>query len=81
MAGETTTLVPVPAALLPQPLAYHCHVAPVPRLPPLTVSVVLLPEQIADAEGLAEDGAVETALTLTVTLEQRLVLQEPTAFT
>jgi hypothetical protein len=81
MAGDTTMLVPVPAALAPQPLAYHCQVPPVPRLPPLTVSVLLFPEQMAPADGLAEAGAVDTAFTLTVMLEQTVVLQEPTAFT
>lgn len=81
MAGETTRLVPVPTALVPQPLAYHCHVPPVPRLPPLTVKVLLFPEQIALAEGLADAGAVDTALTLIVILEQSVVLQVPTPFT
>lgn len=74
-------LVPVPTALAPQPLAYQCHVPPVPRLPPLTVSVLLFPEQIAPADGFAEAGVVDTAFTLTVMLEQSVVLQEPTAFT
>ena len=81
MPGETTMLAPVPTGLAPQPLAYQCQVPPVPRLPPLTVSVLLFPEQMAPADGFAEAGAEETALTLTVMLEQPVVLQVPMAFT
>lgn len=74
-------LAPVATGLVPQPLAYQCQVPPVPRLPPLTVSVLLFPEQIAAEEAFAEAGAMETVFTLTVTLEHKVVLQEPTAFT
>jgi len=81
MPGDTTILVPDATALVPQPLAYHCHIPPVPKLPPLTVNVLLLPEQIVADEGLADAGATEAAFTFTVMLEQTVVLHEPTAFT
>ena len=40
-------LFPEPTGVPPQDALYHCHEAPVPRLPPLTVKVVLPPIQIS----------------------------------
>jgi hypothetical protein len=54
--------LPVPILVpVPHPSSYHIHDADVPRLPPATVSVTLLPRQIpfTGALLLAEDGAVE----------------------
>jgi len=45
-AGATVTLLPVPTDVPPQLPLYHLQLAPVPRLPPLTLSVVFLPRQI-----------------------------------
>ncbi len=45
-AGETVTLLPVPTDVPPQLPLYHFQLAPAPRLPPLTLSVVFLPRQI-----------------------------------
>jgi hypothetical protein len=39
--GDTDTLAPVPIEVPPQLPLYHLHAAPLPRLPPLTDSVVL----------------------------------------
>ena len=39
-------LLPVPAAVPPQFPLYHLQLAPAPRVPPTTASVVLLPRQI-----------------------------------
>ena len=45
-AGATVTLLPVPTDVPPQLPLYHLQLAPVPRLPPLTLKVVFLPRQI-----------------------------------
>jgi len=45
-AGATVTLLPVPTDVPPQLPLYHLQLAPAPRLPPLTLSVVFLPRQI-----------------------------------
>lgn len=41
--GATEILLPVPAEVPPQLPLYHLQVAPVPRLPPLIVRVVVFP--------------------------------------
>ncbi len=45
-AGATVTLLPVPTDVPPQLPLYHLQLAPVPRLPPVVLSVVLLPLQM-----------------------------------
>ncbi len=44
--GATVTLLPVPNVVPPQLPLYHLQLAPVPRLPPLTLKVVLFPRQM-----------------------------------
>lgn len=51
--------VPVPAAVVPHPAVYHCQEAPLPRLPPLTVRVALLPEHTVVVVVLTPVEAVE----------------------
>jgi hypothetical protein len=46
LPGETVTEFPVPTNVPPQLPLYQFHAAPVPKLPPLTVSVVELPLQM-----------------------------------
>ena len=46
VAGATVTLLPVPTDVPPQLPLYHFQLAPVPKLPPLTLNVVFLPKQI-----------------------------------
>ena len=46
VVGATVTLLPVPTAVPPQLPLYHFQLAPVPKLPPLTLNVVVLPKQI-----------------------------------
>ncbi len=53
--------LPVPTAVPSQLLLYQCHEAPAPKLPPLTVSVVLAPEQIVDVPVILV-GAVDNVL-------------------
>lgn len=80
-AGDTEMLVPEPARVPPQLPVYHCQLAAVPRLPPLAESVAVPPEQMLVVVVLAEVAGVELEFTFSVTLEQVVVLQEPTAFT
>ena len=79
--GDTARLAPEPIRVPPQLPVYHCQLAAVPRLPPLAESVAVAPAQRAVVLVLTDVAAVEFELLLTVTLEQRVVLQEPTAFT
>ena len=79
--GETVTEDPLPMEEPPQLPEYHCQLAPVPREPPLTVSVVGDPEQTVAGEADAEEGADETEFTVTVVLAQVVVLQVPEART
>lgn len=74
-------LLPVPTRVPPQLPLYHCQLAAVPRLPPLTVSVALPPEHTLVVVVLIELAAVEGAFVLMTTPEQAVVLQAPTAFT
>jgi hypothetical protein len=46
IVGVTVIEVPLPIAVPPQLPVNHLQTAPVPRLPPLTESVVFLPRQI-----------------------------------
>lgn len=70
IVGDTLMLAPVPTAAPPQLPLYHFHVAPVPKLPPLTVKLVELPVQMLlnGASDVADVGAVDGAETVTVKL-------------
>ena len=65
--GLTLIDVPVPTSVPPQLPVYHAHVLPDP---PLTVSVLLAPEQIVAGLADADDGAVGSGLTVTVVVTQ-----------
>ena len=69
-------LFPVPADVPPHDAVNHSAVAPVPALPPATVSVVLSPLQMVVVP-VAPVGAVDKVLTVTVTVPQLVVLQVP----
>ena len=73
--------LPLPTSVPAQEPLYQFQLAPVPSEPPVTDSVVLLPEQMVVAVAEAEAGAVESALTVTVTEAQAVVLQVPSART
>ena len=79
--GLTDRELPLPSGVPPHELLYHCHEAPVPSEPPDTESVVLLPAQMVVAVAVASGGAVDTLLTVTVTVAQAVVLQGPSART
>ena len=74
--GDTVMLLPVPITVLPQLPLNHSAVAPVPALPPESVSVVELPAQILVVP-VIEVGAVDAVFTVTVTEAQVVVLQLP----
>ena len=68
-------------AVPPQETEYQCHEAPSPSEPPMTERVVLPPGQMAAGPAEAPIGAVETALTVTVTWAQAVVSHVPCART
>ena len=59
---------PVPTKVVYVLSEYHFQEAPVPRLPPVCVSVVLLPLHIVATDAFNDAGATEGWLTVTVTL-------------
>ena len=79
--GETTSVVPVPSGVPPHELLYQAQSAPVPSVPPETLSVVLPPWQMVGVLAAAEVGAADGVLYVTVTAWQAVVLQVPDAFT
>jgi hypothetical protein len=76
LPGETFMASPVPAAVPPHDPVNHSVDAPVPFDPPSTVNVVLLPLQMVVVP-VAPVGAVDNVFTVTVTVAQVVVLQEP----
>lgn len=81
VVGETTIADPVPNKAPPQLPLYHFQLAPVPKLPPLTVRVVLLPEHIVDDVAAILVAAIEVSLTVISFEIQAVVLQVPSALT
>ena len=67
-AGLTVILGPVPAEVPPHEAVNHSHIAPVPKVPPETVSVLSVPKQVLLLVMLIEVGAVELVLTVTIAL-------------
>ena len=64
IVGETVILLPIPIGALPHEPANHSATALVPRLPPVTLRVVLLPLQMTVVPVIPV-GAVEKVLTVT----------------
>ena len=77
-AGDTDNVLPVPTDVPPQEPLYHFQLAPVPKLPPLRLKVVLWPLQIVVVPLMLFVGT-EVSLTVIVTLWQAVVLQVPSA--
>jgi hypothetical protein len=76
-AGETVSVLPVPAAVPPQEDVYHLQLAPTPKLPPEGESVVEVPTQMVvvpliEVAGLEESK--ETMIFLAHTVESQLLL-------
>ena len=80
LVGETVMLFPVPADVPPQEPVNHCHTAPVPNEPPLTVNVVELPLHIVDVP-VMDVGTVDSEFTVTVCDAHAVVLHVPDART
>ena len=72
---------PEPTGVPPQLLLYHSHDAPVPSEPFCLDSVENSPGQMDPGLADALVGAVDSDLTVTVTLAQLVVLQSPSART
>ena len=62
-----------------QPPENHSQVAPVPRLPPLAVKVVLFPAHTGLLEADTDPGAILRVLTLMVVVTQLVFPQLPSA--
>ena len=69
-------LLPVPITVPLHELAVHSAMAPVPALPPTSVSVVLPPLQMVEIPEILV-GATESVLTLINCEAQVVVLQVP----
>ena len=69
-------LFPVPADVPPHDPENHCAVAPVPAVPPESVSVVLPPLQI-EVVPVIPVGATESVLTVTVEDAHVVLLHVP----
>jgi hypothetical protein len=62
-------------------LVYHFQLAPVPRAPPVTESVVEVPPQMTEEETVAPVGAVDAVFKATATLCADVFPQIPSALT
>jgi hypothetical protein len=74
--GETVIEFPVPAEVPPQDPVNHCTVAPLPSVPPLTLSVVLAPLHIVAVPVMAV-GATDKVFTVTNRDAHVVVLHVP----
>lgn len=73
-------LLPVAKAVPPHAPLYHFQLAPVPKVPPLTVNVVDAPKHIS-VDPVIDAADNEESLTVTVTDLQTVLLQIPSALT
>ena len=60
---------------------YHFQLAPVPSVPPVTLSVLLWPSQIVALLALAEVAGTDVSLTVIAKLLHTVLLQVPSALT
>ena len=79
--GVTVIVAPFPADVPPHETIYHCHVDPVPKVPPVNVNVDGTPEQTAVGEAFADDAALDVVFNVTVVLTQVVLPQAPSALT
>ena len=79
--GETVIDVPFPADVPPQELVYHCHVAPVPNVPPVIDNVEASPEQISVGFAEAKAAVTDVVFSVTDVFTHVVVLQSPWALT
>ena len=76
LEGDTVILLPVPTDVPPHEPVNHSATAPVPALPPTSVSVVLFPLQMVETPEILV-GATESVLTVINCEAQAVVLQSP----
>lgn len=80
--GLTVIEFPEPTNVPPQLPLYHLHVALLPRVPPLRVSVTLtVPAHIESAVVVIDVAALESVFTFMALLTHAVVLQVPSART
>ena len=79
--GLTLTLLPVATGVPVQLPLYHFQLAPVPSVPPVTLSVLLWPSQIVALLALADVAGTDVSRTVMVTLLHAVLLQVPSALT
>ena len=61
--------VPLPTEVAPQEEEYHCQVAPVPKVPPVSVKVIAVPGQtVNEGVPVTKAAAEEVEFTATVTV-------------
>ena len=74
--------VPFPRKVPPHETEYHCHVATVPNVPPVSVNVIAVAEQtVRDGFPVTDETAVDNELTVRVIVKHPVVLQVPSALT
>ena len=79
--GVTMIEVPFPAFVPPHETVYHCHVAPVPDVPPVKDNVDDAPGQTEVGDAFTDDAAVDVVFNVTVVLTQVVFPQVPSALT
>ncbi len=79
VAGLTLILEPLPTEVPPHEFSYHCHEAPVPRVPPEILNKLRPPGHMLLTEGIIVFAELELSSMFIVTLAQLVVLQEPSA--
>ena len=61
--------VPLPNEVAPQEEEYHCQVAPVPKVPPISVRVTVVPgHTVKDGLPVTEVGSEDKLFSVTVTV-------------
>ena len=73
MEGSTDRDEPVPASVPPQELVYHFQLAPVPKEPPLTAIVLLVPAHVLSFAVTDADEAAEDVVLTVIVCEAHVV--------
>jgi hypothetical protein len=79
--GNLVNETPFPSKVPVQLELYQFQFAPVPRVPPIIVSITEFPIQIEEGVAEIEVADVDKVLTVTMVLTQLVVLHVPAAFT
>jgi hypothetical protein len=79
--GDTFNVLPEPIEVPPHVPAYHFQLAPVPKVPPLTVRTTSVPVQVVSSEALMLLAANESAFSVIILLTQAVLPHIPSART